>query len=77
MKTILIAVITLFVGLYIGIEGTRTDLEIYTKDNIYYVNGLEITSETGAGERKFKNKEQLKEYISNITAKQYEHNRKQ
>lgn len=50
----------------------KTDLEIYTKDNIYYIEGLTVTNEADASEKTFKTKEELKEYISNITAKENE-----
>lgn len=48
----------------------KTDLEIYTKDNIIYINGLTVTNEVDGAEKRFKTKEELKEYISNLTAKE-------
>lgn len=46
---------------------SKTDLEIYTNENIYYVNGLTVTNEGNAERLVFENKEQLKEYISHMT----------
>lgn len=49
------------------IRQEKTDLEIYTKDNIYYINGLQVTNEVSNDTLNFDNQNQLKEYISNLT----------
>lgn len=74
MKEVLFLLYGLFLGycIFAPKEENKTDLEIYTKDNIYYIKHLTVTNEVDAGKKEFKNKEQLKEYISNLTAKQYE-----
>lgn len=46
----------------------KTDLEIYTTENIYYINGLSVTNEVGNEIKTFKNKAELKAYISEITS---------
>lgn len=45
-----------------------TDLEIYTKENIYYVRGLSVANEVSQELVLFKNKEGLKKYLSAKTA---------
>jgi len=45
-----------------------TDIEIYTPENIYYINGLTVTNENDGQTLEFKDKESLKEYISDKTA---------
>ena len=46
-----------------------TDLEIYTQDNIYYINELTVTNEKTNEKLTFSNKESLKLYISDVTSK--------
>ena len=48
----------------------QTDLEIYTKDNIYYIKHLTVTNEVDNNRLQFESREELKEYISNLTAKE-------
>lgn len=47
-----------------------TDLEIYTAQDIIYVRGMTITFESSDKVLKFNTPEQLREYISNLTAEQ-------
>lgn len=49
-------------------EKPKTDLEIYTYDNIYYINDLTVTTENFNFKIEFANQAQLKEYISNVTS---------
>lgn len=73
-----LAILAFFAGLALVImasgwrekENTKTDLEIYTRDNIYYIKGLTVTNEVDGAEKRFKTKEELKKYISNLTAKE-------
>lgn len=46
----------------------KYDLEIYTVSNIYYINGLTVTNEVNDDILIFKDMENLKEYISNVTS---------
>ena len=48
----------------------QTDLEVYTKDNIYYIKHLTVTNEVDNNRLQFESREELKEYISNLTAKE-------
>lgn len=45
-----------------------TNLEIYTSNNIYYINGLTVTNEVNNDTLTFNNMRSLKNYISDITA---------
>lgn len=44
-----------------------TNLEIYTLENIYYINGLTVTDEGENPPIRFNTQAELKEYISDIT----------
>lgn len=46
----------------------RTDLEIYTTEDVYYIDNLTVKSESGEVNFTFKTKEELKTFISDITA---------
>lgn len=70
MKKIVLIFFTITLAYLIGEHNAKTDLEIYTKDNIIYISGLTVTNEAKAGEKRVKNKEELREYISTLTAKQ-------
>lgn len=74
MKQLFILIIIFSTGVQIGNHSgikNKTDLEIYTRDNIYYIRGLTVKNEVDGAEKRFKTKEELKEYISNLTAKQW------
>lgn len=45
-----------------------TNLEIYTSNNIYYINGLTVTNEVNNDTLTFNDMRSLKNYISDITA---------
>lgn len=51
-------------------EGTKqaADLEIYTSENIYFINGLTVTTETDDRVITFDDMQSLKAYIGNETA---------
>ena len=71
MKSTYILLLGMIAGLIIGqIADNKSDdeLEIYTLENIYYLNGLTVTNESTSEVLEFKNKTELKEYISKITA---------
>ena len=71
MKKILLLnllTIILLVGYILTHDEPKTDLEIYTYDNIYYINDLTVTTENFNFKIVFKDQEQLKEYISNVTS---------
>ena len=66
------------IGLYCSLVATLTtfaicrvyfnpEIEIYTLYDIYYIEGLKVTSETGLV-YKAKSKQDLREYIGTITA---------
>lgn len=44
-----------------------TDIEIYTLENIYYINGLTVTDENSNPPIRFNTQAELKKYISDIT----------
>jgi hypothetical protein len=44
-----------------------TNLEIYTLENIYYINGLTVTDENSNPPIRFNTQAELKKYISDIT----------
>lgn len=68
MKHVLIFLACFTIGcLWAEKEKAKTDLEIYTKDNIYYIEGLKVTNENGDEVLIFGNKKELKEYISKLT----------
>jgi len=70
MKEIIILT-CIAIAYILGKETSRTDLEIYTRDNIIYINGLTITNEADTNKIVFKSKEELREYISTLTANQW------
>lgn len=47
-----------------------TDLEIYTVQDIIYIRGTTVTFESSDEVIRFNTPEQLREYISNLTAEQ-------
>ena len=59
----------LFISFSLADYSAKTDLEIYTEDNIYYINGLIVTNESDDEVLVFDNKKELKDYISKITVK--------
>jgi len=65
---ILIGIIFMLI-IYILSYNPRTDLEIYTQDNIYYINGLTVTNEQSDESITFSDMESLKIYISDVTSK--------
>lgn len=71
MKNTVLLILTITLAYLIGEHNAKTDLEIYTKDNIIYISGLIVTNEAEAGEKRFKTKEELREYISTLTANQW------
>lgn len=71
MKNTVLLILIITLAYLIGEHNAKTDLEIYTKDNIIYISGLTVTNEAEAGEKRFKNKEELREYISTLTANQW------
>jgi hypothetical protein len=71
MKQVFITLVVIFLCIvfyWAGKENNKTDLEIYTKDNIYYIRGLTVSNEVDATVITFSSGEELKEYISNLTA---------
>lgn len=69
IKTTVLSLVFLIVGIVIGIEVGKTDLEIYTVDNIYFVEGLRVSNEANDKVIYFTNKSELREYIGQISAK--------
>lgn len=69
IKTTVLSLVFLIVGAIIGIEVGKTDLEIYTVDNIYFVEGLRVSNEANDKVIYFTNKSELREYIGEISAK--------
>jgi hypothetical protein len=70
MKT-LILIFTVILTLAISRCETKpepADLEIYTPENIYYIEGLTVTNESNSETFTFKTKTELKEFISDRTA---------
>ena len=63
---LLISIITL--TYIIGYNDNKTDLEIYTSDNIYYIKGLKVSEEKEFTVTEFKDKQSLKDFISEVTA---------
>lgn len=69
-----VGIIVLAIGYYTafildcGKEYHKLKLEIYTPENIYYINGLEVTNEADEEVITFSSMEGLKNYISTITA---------
>ena len=45
-----------------------TDLEIYTTEDIYYINGLTLTSESDEVDTTFRDNEELKIFLSDLTS---------
>lgn len=70
IKTTVLSLVFLIVGTVIGSEVSKTDLEIYTVDNIYFVEGLKVSNEANDKVIYFTNKSELKEYIGEISAKE-------
>jgi len=70
MKTKIIGTvfISLLVGAIVGAKCMQTDLEIYTNDNIYFIDGLTVENEANTTILHFSSKAELKEYIGTITA---------
>ena len=69
---ILIIAITL---ISLGVNGItkkyhRTDIEIYTNTNIYYIEGLKVSNENNDQIYIFNDKQSLKEYIGTVTAEE-------
>lgn len=50
----------------------KTELEIYTDRNIYYINGLEVTDEANDEILYFNSMEALKKWLSDKTAEDVE-----
>jgi hypothetical protein len=69
IKITVLTLLCLIVGILIGSEVSKTDLEIYTVDNIYFVEGLRVSNEANDKVIHFTNKSELKEYIGEISAK--------
>lgn len=68
-KSILLSISCFAVGFLASqYSQDRTELEIYTSDNIYYLNGLTVTNEADEETLNFNSKEGLKTFISDITA---------
>ena len=72
MKTtqiILACILALLVCILIEFNlGPKTDLEIYTQDDIYYINGLEVTTEATGEVIFFGCNQELKHFIADLTA---------
>lgn len=71
MKTLFGTIAGVILGLTIGgliFLEYETSLEIYTLENIYYIDGLDVTNENDAYKYTFDNVEELKAYISDKTA---------
>lgn len=62
------AMFTLVIHNYILQCFQATDLEVYTPMNIYYINGLTVTNEVDESVMIFKDKYDLKLWLSDITA---------
>lgn len=61
---VLIVILIIF---HAGKDYAETDLEIYTSDNIYYIDGLKVTNEVNEDILIFANRASLKQYISTVT----------
>lgn len=68
IPTIAFAIIVFYLGYFKAKETYETDLEIYTKDNVYQIKGLRVSDEYEIGITDFDNKQGLKEFISEVTA---------
>lgn len=51
----------------------NTDLEIYTDRDIYYITGLRILSESGEIDKEFANRQELKKFVIQQTARDIEY----
>lgn len=67
-----IFIITFIWMMIVKISDTRVkqdhDLEIYSKEDIIYIQGLTVTFESREDTLRFKDKESLRVYISNLTS---------
>lgn len=72
MKTTFALIAAFTLGFFLGARQTPNnhDLEIYTSTDIYYIDGLRVTTETGEYDITFENKEELKEFLSDRTSKE-------
>ena len=70
LELTVLAVLLICLGAVIGVKWSSTDLEIYTSDNIYYIDGFTVTNEVDDSVKRFTNKSELKDYISDISAKE-------
>ncbi len=69
---LLIAILVLSIAIY-STKKSSFDLEIYTDQNIYYVNGLTVTNESDDTTLIFNTAKELKNYISYKTANDIEY----
>ena len=67
MKTIITALFIIAI-IFIWFPQPKINLEIYTPENIYYINGLTVTNEVNEETKTFETPEDLNIYISNVTA---------
>lgn len=70
LSYLIVIIITILIIL--NYNERSADLEIYTKENIYYIQGLKVTNEANDQVLIFNDKESLKNYISDVTAKDLE-----
>lgn len=61
-------IVTLILSLLLFVGYNPTDIEVYTPENIYYINGLQVTNENNNEVLNFEDNESLKTYISRKTA---------
>lgn len=71
MKNLFITVVIAFLlGMLLGrILAPTIEIEVYTEQDIYYIKGNRVTSESGRIDSTFGNKRKLKEFVSKLTVK--------
>jgi len=70
MKAGILFFISIIMAIILIMEVEKTDLEVYTCQNIYYINGLRVTSESTDLNIKFSSKSELKKWIIDRTSEE-------
>lgn len=64
-KLLIVLMLALIIGQFLT---DKTDLEIYTNDDIYYIDGLTVTRENSPEGYIFTTKEDMKIFFAELTA---------
>jgi len=69
-RNLILPIIAFIIGFYVAnLTTTRAPkLEIYTQDNIYFLDGLEVTNEANDTILIFEKNSDLEEFIGELTA---------